>query len=103
MRLHVDLNTAQGPKDHGIDRPRVTDTQSGRVLLDLWDSWDWDAKVVRNERATVVLAMRHNPGKAHATLEIDAEAGTYRLTHVSGWWRVRSLRARLKAAGLKRA
>lgn len=102
MRLLVDLNTAQGPKDAPVDRPRITDTQSGRVLLDLWDTWDWDAKVLRNDRATVVLAMRRCPGTAHATLEIDAEAGTYRMTHVSGRWAMRSLRARLKAAGLRR-
>jgi len=103
VRISVDLNTAAGPKDAPVDRPRVVDTQTGRVLLDLWDTWDWDAKVLRNERAVVLLAMRRHPGTASANLEIDADAGTYRLTHVRGRWSVRALRARLKAAGLSRA
>ena len=103
MRIVVDLNTATGPKDAPVDRPRVTDTQTGRVLLDLWDTWDWDARVLRNERAVVVLALRRYPGTAGVTVEIDAGAGTYRLTHVRGRWAVRPLRARLKAAGLSRA
>lgn len=101
MRITVDLNTAIGPKDVAVDRPRVVDTQTGRVLLDLWDTWDWGAKVLRNERAAVVLALHR--GKARANVEIDADAGTYRLTHVRGRWSVRTLRARLKAAGLSRA
>lgn len=102
MRLLVDLNTAHG-KSEPVHKPRVTDTQTGRVLLDLWDTWEWDAKVLRNDRATVVLALRRHPGRTHAQLEIDAEAGTYRLTHVRGRWALRPLRARLRAAGLRRA
>ena len=102
MRLRVDLNTADAPAGEPVDRPRVVDTQSGRVLLDLWDTWDWDARVLRNDRATVLLAVRRHPGKARASLEIDAEAGTYRLTHVARRWALRPLRSRLKAAGLRR-
>lgn len=102
MRIVVDLNTATGPKDAPVHRPRVVDTQTGRVLLDLWDTWDWDAKVLRNDRASVTLAMRRYPGTARATLEIDAEAGTYVLSHVAGRWSMRELRSRLKAAGLRR-
>jgi len=101
VRLRVDLNTSDAPGEP-VDRPRVVDTQSGRVLLDLWDTWDWDARVLRNDRATVLLAVRRHPGKARASLEIDAEAGTYRLTHVVGRWAMRPLRSRLRAAGLRR-
>ncbi|HEX8004539.1 MAG TPA: hypothetical protein VF519_17760 [Mycobacteriales bacterium] len=95
MRLLVDLNPAEG-----VRRPRVVDTQTGRVLLDLWDTWDWDAKVVRNDRASATLALRR--GGAHVTLELDAEAGTFRLRHVRGRWAARTLRRRLRAAGLRR-
>jgi hypothetical protein len=101
-RVSVDLNTAQGPKDAPVDRPRVVDTSTGRVLLDLWDTWDWDARVVSNERATVTLALRRHPGTANAVLTIDAEAGTYRLAAVRGRWQMRELRSRLRKAGLSR-
>lgn len=101
-RIGVDLNTAQGPKDQPVDRPRVVDTQTRRVLLDLWDTWDWDARVVSNDGAVVTLAMRRYPGTASAVLTIDADAGTYRLAAVRGRWRIRPLRARLRKAGLTR-
>ncbi|HEV2890805.1 MAG TPA: hypothetical protein VGX28_10570 [Frankiaceae bacterium] len=55
---------------------------------------------MRNERATATVFLRRLPGKAHVTLDLDAEAATYRLTHVSGRWAVREVRRRLKAAGL---
>ena len=58
--------------------------------------------MLRNDRASVTLAMRRLPGSARATLDIDAEAGTYRLTHVVGLWSARTLRRRLRAAGLRR-
>ena len=102
MRIVVDLNPSAG-RDAPVDRPRVVDTQTGRVLLDLWDTWDWNATVISNERGSVSLALRRTPGTARATLDIDADAGTYRLSDVSGRWALRPLRARLKAAGLRRA
>ncbi len=102
-RITVDLNTAQGAKDHPVDRPRVVDTATGTVLLDLWDTWDWDARVVSNDGGTVTLALRRYPGTTSAVLTIDADARTYRLGAVRGRLHVLPLRSRLRAAGLSRA
>ena len=102
-RILVDLNPATGPKDAPVNRPRVTDTQSGRVLLDLWDTWEWDAYVVRNDGGLVTLRLRSYPGTVEGGLTIDADAGTYAIRPRHRWWAFRAVRQRLRAAGLKRS
>lgn len=99
-RLAVEFDEYCGPRDQWIDRPRVIDTATGRVLVDLTNTL-WDAIVHRNEGAAVVLSMRHWPaGSKTCVLEIDAGALTFELRHVVPPWSCGDVEAACARSGL---
>lgn len=79
-RLTVEIDSYPGPRDQWIDRPRVVDADTGRVVLDLTDT-DWDAKPQRVDGPYAVLDLRRWPGRPRCVLAIDADAMTYALSH----------------------
>ncbi len=103
-RFLVELDHDDGPHDHPIERPRVTDTVTGAVLLDMWlpETWDWDARPLSWEGPVLALHLRRFPGTLDVMLKIDADTRKY---YVRGArWRpgLRPLVRRLHAAGLTR-
>ncbi|MFO0760602.1 MAG: hypothetical protein U0359_29245 [Byssovorax sp.] len=60
-RLRIDLDRSEMRMSHWIDCPRVIDTQTGRVLLDLHGSL-WDLAEVKEEARSIRLVMRKYPG-----------------------------------------
>jgi hypothetical protein len=89
-----------------IVQPHLTDTRTGRVLLDLWgaSTWDWDGTVEGCTASTVTLALRRFPGTVSCTVVIDADALTCAISDAArGGKGLDPLRERLRAAGLTAA
>ena len=105
-RFLVEHAVAAAPLSQGdIRQPRVTDTRTGAVLLDLWkaSTWDFDGDVTESTDSTVTLHVRRWPGSASCTLVVDADARTYALRDVVRERRLAPLLERLRFAGLARA
>lgn len=63
---------------HSTNAPRLIDTATGRVLVDLWGE-DWDAVVSWPGHDLAQLELRRYGGPGACTLLIDAAAQTYRI------------------------
>jgi hypothetical protein len=69
-----------------IANPRVIDTETGRVLLDLWDS-DWDANMQWVDYVTVRLDLYIWNLRRSFIVLINAEYQSYCLLEQGGVWR----------------
>lgn len=65
-------------------QPRVTDTRTGDVLLDLWGagSFGWFGWVVDAPEPVIELGLRRVQSETGCTVVIDADARTYALRDV---------------------
>ncbi|MGE4073103.1 MAG: hypothetical protein AB7E72_18195 [Lysobacterales bacterium] len=72
--IRVETQASEWANTHWVDSPRVIDTRTGQVLLDLLGS-DWDVKVEFPGDRQVLLLMRRyrQPGHMAATLDLDLD------------------------------
>jgi hypothetical protein len=79
----VELQAAEWSNTHWVRSPRLIETETGRMLLDLWGT-DWDAAVSFPKAGAVRLSLRRYHFGGSAEVEIDVAAGRYNLAAASG-------------------
>jgi hypothetical protein len=81
-----ELQISQWLRTRRIANPRVTDTSTGRILLDLWDS-DWDADIEWPDYATLRLDLYIWDLRRSFVVLINAEYQSYCVLDKDGVWR----------------
>jgi hypothetical protein len=76
--IRIDIDPSELGPNQWVHRPRVVETATGRILLDLLDG-DWQADTAFPREGYVWLGLRryHSPGYLFA--EFDLAAGVYRI------------------------
>ena len=77
--VRVDLASEEWSNSHWVNAPRVIETASGRVLLDLWGT-DWDATVFFHEVGRVQLDCRRYHAGGGLSVVLDVARGCYQIT-----------------------
>jgi hypothetical protein len=72
--IRVELAAVEWSNTHWVNAPRVTEIETGRVLLDLWNT-DWDAEVSfpAERRVTLELRRHHAGGHCRASLDLATD------------------------------
>lgn len=81
--IRVDSEAVEWGNSHWVHTPRVIDTASGRVLLDLWNT-DWDATVSWSGPRRVSLDFSRYHFSGDLTIELDLANESYRITREPG-------------------
>jgi hypothetical protein len=81
--LRVDVESVEWFNTHWVNTPRVIDLDSGRVLLDLWNT-DWDAVVSFPAPRCARLGMRRYRSGISLTLDLDLGRDEYRISFAAG-------------------
>jgi hypothetical protein len=76
--IRIDIDPAELGPHHWVHRPRVVETATGRILLDLLDG-DWQADTAFPRERYVWLGLHRYRSPGHLFAEIDLEAGVYRI------------------------
>lgn len=77
--VRVDLASEEWSNSHWVNAPRVIETASGRILLDLWGT-DWDATVFFHEVGRVQLDCRRYHAGGGLSVVLDVARGGYQIT-----------------------
>ena len=76
--LRVEFEENEYRMSHWVRSPRITDTESGEVLLDLWGGTMWDGEVSFGDGGEVILVLRRYPGDVPGfTAHIDTRSRTF--------------------------
>lgn len=70
-RVKWSINT--GRMSHEICSPRITDTQSGEMIVDLWTDPSWDASVQWLDNGVLRLRLRHYLEGGSTILDVDID------------------------------
>jgi len=81
--IRVETEAVEWGNSQWVQTPRVIDTASGRVVLDLWNS-DWDASISYPGNRRVALDFRRYHFSGDLAIELDLENDTYRITREPG-------------------
>lgn len=76
--IRVDLDVQEWSNSHWVNSPRVIETATGRVLLDLWGT-DWDATVSFPSARKVYLFLRRYRRGGVLAVDLDLARETYRI------------------------
>lgn len=75
--IRVDLDAVEWSNSHWVLSPRVIESASGRVVLDLWHG-QWDASIGFSGRRSVNLDLSHYRG-GMVSVDMDLLHDTYRI------------------------
>jgi hypothetical protein len=81
--IRVDLAAVEWSNTHWVHSPRVIETASGRVVLDLWNT-DWDASVGFPGPGLVRLDFRRYRVKGNVSAVLDLPRQTYQIVAEDG-------------------
>ena len=81
-RIRVEWQVTEWRMSHSSRAPRLTETGTDRLLLDLWGD-DWDASLTWLDAGVVQLDLRRYTQEGHCTVLIDAHAGQWRIGNAS--------------------
>lgn len=76
--LRVEFEENEYAMSHWVRSPRITDAESGEILLDLWGGTLWDGQVSFGGGGEVALSLRRYPGdRPGFTVRIDPRVRTF--------------------------
>ena len=77
-RTKVEWGYSQGRMSHEIWAPRITDAETGEVVLDLWDGM-WDGWVQWLEHGVMRVSIREylEGGRTVLWVDVDRKAGVF--------------------------
>ncbi|MBS1825024.1 MAG: hypothetical protein JST93_06860 [Acidobacteria bacterium] len=78
-RTRIEWGYTDGRMSHEIWAPRITDAETGEVVLDLWVKYMWDAWVEWLENGVMRLAIREylDGGTTILYVDVDRGSGTF--------------------------
>ena len=76
--IWVEWQATEWRMSHTSRAPRLTETGTDRLLLDLWGA-DWDASLTWLDAGVVQLDLRRYTQEGHCTVLLDAHAGQWRI------------------------
>lgn len=102
-KTRIEWGYSQGRMSHEIWAPRITDAETGEVVLDLWDGM-WDGWVEWLEGGWIRVSIREycDGGLTRLEVDIDREAGVFRVDGGKAQ-KIAGMEKKVKAAFWKKA